>query len=205
MNGSGRNGGVLIAAIAVALTIGGCGRQSRQVQNEAAWIVRGADIVAPFKADLKAALTKGLERGPEEAIATCQVQAPMIASRIGDEGVEVGRTSHKLRNPSNKPKAWMQPLLDAYEHDPADAKPHVVSLANDRVGYVEPIFVQPMCLTCHGTNIPDGLAAAIDKWYPNDEGRGFADGDFRGMFWAEFPAAETANPPEAARRSRSTM
>jgi hypothetical protein len=54
------------------------------------------------------------------------------------------------------------------------------------VGYVEPIFVKPMCLPCHGSDIPDGVAARLDEHYPTDEARGFAEGDFRGLFWVEF-------------------
>jgi hypothetical protein len=33
---------------------------------------------------------------------------------------------------------------------------------------------------------PD-IAAKIDELYPDDEATGFSEGDFRGVFWVEFP------------------
>jgi hypothetical protein len=57
----------------------------------------------------------------------------------------------------------------------------------DTVGYVEPIFVQPLCLTCHGTELAPELEAAIEQHYPSDEATGYVAGDLRGMFWAELP------------------
>lgn len=177
---------ILLAALCGVVLVIGCGRQA---SNETEWLERGAEIVQPFKMDLKTALVGALDKGPEEAIGVCQVQAPMIATRIGDDDIRVGRTSHKLRNPSNRPRPWMQPLLDGFVRDPKTAGPRVVALDGDRVGYVEPIYVQAMCLMCHGDNIAPDIAAEIDRWYPEDGGSGFAEGDFRGLFWAEFPVA----------------
>jgi hypothetical protein len=178
---------ILLAVLTVTVfTMWGCGRRA---SNEVEWLNRGAEIVRPFKLDLKDALTKALEKGPDQAIGVCKLQAPMIAARVGEEDIRVGRTSHKLRNPVNQPRPWMQPLLDTFLEDPLTAGPQVVGLADDRVGYVEPIYVQAVCLMCHGDNIGPDVAATIDRLYPNDEARGFAEGEFRGLFWAEFPAA----------------
>ena len=55
------------------------------------------------------------------------------------------------------------------------------------MGYVEPIMVQPMCLVCHGEALQPGVAAQIDERYPEDRATGFKAGDFRGVFWVEFP------------------
>ena len=54
--------------------------------------------------------------------------------------------------------------------------------------YVEPIRVQGLCLTCHGASLPAPVAARIAELYPEDQAVGFAEGDLRGLFWAEFPA-----------------
>lgn len=179
---------VLVAALSVAVfVVGACGRKA---PVEAEWLARGSEIVQPFKTDLKQALTDALQEGAvEDAIEVCQLRAPMIAARVGDESIRVGRTSHRLRNPSNRPEPWMQPLLDKFLSDPQTAGPQAVALDGDRVGYVEPIYVQGMCLACHGENLAPAVANAIDHHYPEDNARGFAAGDFRGLFWAEFPVA----------------
>jgi len=150
---------------------------------------RGAEILAPFKRELMAALSEGMARGPENAIGACRLRAPEIAASLSRDGVRVGRTSQRLRNPSNAPPDWVAPLLDAYGEAPAERSPRVVALGDDRRGYVEPIFVQSLCLTCHGTAVPGAIAAKLAALYPEDQATGYREGDFRGLFWAEFPAA----------------
>lgn len=157
---------------------------------------RGRQALAPFQAELQSALKEGLAKGPEEAVDACRLRAPDIArdaARAAAAGggpdaaaVELGRTSHKLRNPANAPRAWVSPLLAAYLAQPGERAPRVVDLGDGRWGYVQPIFVQPLCLTCHGSSISEPLKARISTLYPEDRAVGFSDGDFRGLFWAEF-------------------
>ena len=98
----------------------------------------------------------------------------------------------RLRNPANAPREWVAPLLDAYVAGEVDA-PRAVALRDGRVGYVEPIHTQALCLTCHGAALAEPVAERIAKLYPEDEATGFSEGDLRGLFWAEFP------PPAATR------
>ena len=149
---------------------------------------RGAELLAPFKSDLQMALRSGLAEGPQAAVAACQTQAPAIAERLGNEQVRLGRSSHRLRNPANAPRPWMQDVLDAYLAAPAAAAPRVVALKDNRVGYAEPIKMQPMCLICHGSSIEPELASLLAERYPDDAATGFEVGDLRGIFWAEYPA-----------------
>ncbi len=160
--------------------------------GEVAWhnpgaAAHGAAILRPFKRDLQAALRQGLAEGPEQAIRVCRLEAPRIASAVSTQDARVGRTSHKLRNPRNAPKPWMATLLAEYRADPKQAQPRTVALENGRVGYAEPIFVQTPCLTCHGEDIPTPVRERLAELYPEDRATGFRSGDFRGMFWAEFP------------------
>ena len=39
------------------------------------------------------------------------LRAPEIAAGLSTDGVRVGRTSHRLRNPANAPRPWMEPVL----------------------------------------------------------------------------------------------
>jgi hypothetical protein len=148
---------------------------------------RGAELLAPFKRELKAALKAGLAKGPVEALSACNLRAPEIAASLSHDGVRIGRSSHRLRNPANAPSDWVRPLLDAYVADPSQRAPQEVALADGRNGYVEPIFVQPLCLTCHGEALAPDVAARIEALYPEDRAVGFREGDFRGVFWVEFP------------------
>ncbi len=150
----------------------------------------GAEVLAPFKRDLQQALREGLAKGPVEAIAACQLRAPEIARALSKDGLRVGRTSHRLRNPANTGPDWVRPLLDAYAADASDRAPRTVDLPDGRSGYVEPILVQPLCLTCHGESLAPEIATRIDDLYPTDRAVGYGIGDLRGVFWAELPPAE---------------
>lgn len=156
---------------------------TRSTFDDAAWKVRGAEVLAPFKKQLKEALVTGLEKGPTEAIGACRFEAPKIAARLSTSKVKVGRTSHKLRNPDNAPKPWMVPLLDRYLGGASE--PMAVKIDATTVGYAEPIMMQPLCLTCHGPSVAPDVAAEIKKLYPSDEAMGFSTGELRGMFWVE--------------------
>ena len=153
-------------------------------------VAQGAELLAPFKQDLQRALLEGLAQGPEEAIAACRVRAPEIAGALTRDGVRVGRASHRLRNPSNAAPDWVAPILDAYASDPSDRAPRTVSLGGNRSGYVEPIVIQPLCLTCHGDNLAPEVASRINELYPTDSAVGYQAGDLRGVFWTEYPARE---------------
>ena len=148
---------------------------------------RGAELLAPFKRDLKQALHAGLAEGPVAAMGACRVRAPEIASGLSRDGVRVGRASHRLRNPANEAPDWARPLLDAYRDDASDRAPKSVALPTGGVGYVEPILVQPLCLTCHGEVLAPEVAERIRTLYPEDRALGYGVGDLRGVFWVELP------------------
>ncbi len=155
---------------------------------------KGRQTLAPFQAALQTALKEGLAKGPVDAVDACRIRAPAIAREASGttpdgEAVAVGRTSHKLRNPANAPRDWVRPLLAAYLGQPADRTPRVVELGDGGWGYVQPIVMQPLCLTCHGEAIAEPLRTRINSLYPGDGATGFTDGEFRGLFWAEFSPA----------------
>ena len=66
----------------------------------------------------------------------------------------------------------------------------MVALGAGRIGYAEPIFMKPLCVTCHGEALAAPVRERIAELYPEDRATGFRVGDFRGLFWAEFPAGE---------------
>lgn len=171
----------LFVGLALAATVG------RAQETDPA---RGQELLAPFKHELQQALRQGLARSPVDAIAACQLQAPEIARALSRDGVRLGRTSHRLRNPANAAPDWVQPILEDYLESSSNRAPKTVPLPNGRAGYVEPILLQPLCVTCHGDALAPDVASRIEALYPEDRARGFQVGDLRGVFWIEFPAVE---------------
>ncbi len=175
----------LIAAASLLAAVVMVPSGSQADESDAA---RAGELLKPFKQELQQALRAGLATGPDNAIEVCKDQAPMIAARLSTNGVVMGRSSHKLRNPANQPPEWVTPVLARYLEQAAELTPAVVALPELRVGYVEPIVMQPLCLTCHGDELAPDIAARVSAAYPEDEATGFSVGDVRGVFWVEFPA-----------------
>lgn len=146
---------------------------------------RAQALLQPFKTGLMAALKAGLQQGPVEAIAACNIQAPAIAANLSREEFRVGRSSHRLRNSFNTAPEWAAPSLNEYANG-GDLKPELVPLGNGHWGYVEPITLQPLCTTCHGETLAAPVEERIRELYPNDQATGFKPGEFRGIFWMEF-------------------
>lgn len=146
----------------------------------------------PFKERLLAALTGALdEGGPVNAISVCRDEAPRIAAELSVDGVTMGRTSHRVRNPANAPEAWVEPLLAEYVEDPSLQEPRAVRLGDGTFGYVEPIRAAAFCMSCHGPSVEPELMAEIRSLYPEDQATGFKVGDLRGLFWVRLPLSES--------------
>jgi hypothetical protein len=172
--------GVVVTLIALGFAVG-------TSNGDNAPHPRGAELLVPFKVELKSALTAGMAEGPVAAISVCRDQAPQIARSLSTGEIRMGRTSHRLRNPENATPEWVTPVLDGYLEQTGSREPRTVTLAGSREGYVEPILIQPVCLTCHGPALAEDVAARIAELYPDDQAVGFHEGDFRGVFWVEYP------------------
>lgn len=147
---------------------------------------RAAQTLMPFKQQLMQALQRGLEQGPAQAIDVCRLEAQAIATAASVDGVAIGRTSLRLRNPANAPTVWQQTGLRHYQQS-EDREPMLINLEDGRVGYMEPIVTAPMCLACHGSELSAEVKDALSTHYPADQATGFAAGDLRGIFWVALP------------------
>jgi len=181
------NAKLLVTAWAVLL-VAFCA--SGMASTQETRLARGAELLAPLKKNLKLALMTGMQDGPLNAISVCKDQAPAIAESLSVDGIQIGRTSHRLRNPANSAPAWVDPVLRTYLEEESNRTSRVVSLANNREGYVEPITIKPLCLACHGETLAPDVAAQIEMMYPGDEATGFKVDELRGVYWAEYSAAE---------------
>jgi len=123
--------------------------------------------------------------GPVGAVAVCREQAHPIALEVAKaEGVAIGRTSHRLRNPMNAPPDWATGFVAAERTTPAVAR-----LGGGRLGVLTPIRLRANCLACHGDPkaMDPKVVEALAAGYPRDRATGFKEGDLRGWFWVEVP------------------
>jgi hypothetical protein len=129
-------------------------------------------------------------RGPAGGFSFCHLDATVIIQRLGAaSGTVAGRTSDRLRNPANAPRAWAAPLVAAHAGQRAARVEGFAVDLGDRVGVLRPMVEQAMCASCHGTQ--EQLGPDVDiirrQRYPADRAIGFRDGEIRGWFWVEMP------------------
>jgi hypothetical protein len=150
-------------------------------------LVRAEQAAQALQGQLKTALTGAIAQGgPVAAIDVCATMAPSIAKSLSVDGVSVGRTALRLRNPASVTPGWLGQTLEGWaKAPPAERQPTHRTLDDGRFVYAAPISTQPVCLTCHGAAIADDVKAAIAARYPKDEATGFAEGDLRGAVWVE--------------------
>jgi len=161
----------------------GCGSQG---PSDAETTSRAQGALAPFKKSLKETLLSELSKSTVAAVEVCSKRAPELASEASKNGVRVGRSSERLRNPENTPPTWLDPVMQELSRTPAEpVASRVVDLGGGRRGYAEAIRIEGPCLLCHGATIAPEVEAKISESYPSDQARGYALGDFRGVFWAE--------------------
>jgi len=137
--------------------------------------------------ELNDALARG---GPAGAINFCHLDVTAITQRVGrEEGIAAGRTSDRLRSPTNAPKPWAAPLVKAHAGRPARRVEGFAVDLGDKVGLLRPMTERPMCAGCHGPaeRLSPGVKAVLAERYPADHAVGFTEGEIRGWFWVEMP------------------
>ena len=159
--------------------------ENQKAQQELVLTATNA-LASELMGELSAALDEG---GPAAGITVCREKAPMVASHVSElYGVEIGRTSHKLRNPANVAPDWAEPYVAELEDDPT-----YVAGPGGELGALLPIRLKAECEMCHGPQeaIDDEIMAAINESYPDDRAVGFTEGELRGWFWVEVPPGDT--------------
>jgi hypothetical protein len=157
--------------------------------------VSRADLIVVSMQDaLLRELTNALNHGgPTFAIQSCHIDVIGAIQRIERrEGIAAGRTSDRLRNPTNAPKAWAAPLVAAHAGRSAREVDGLVVDLGDAVGVLRPIAQRSMCAACHGPvgKLDPGVLAALRDRYPTDRAIGFKEGEIRGWFWVEMPKGQ---------------
>lgn len=124
------------------------------------------------------------EDGFVAAVNVCHGEAAPITKAVGEEmNVNIGRVSDRLRNPKNTGPSWVEPLIEQ-----AGEEAHYV-VQDDALRAVKPLVIAENCLNCHGPKdqLAEGVASALDEYYPEDQATGYELGDIRGWVWVEVP------------------
>lgn len=155
------------------------------------YVSRADLIILSMHEALRRELTGALnEGGPAFAILSCHVDLTGAIRRIArGEGITAGRTSDRLRNPTNVPAPWAAALVRANAgRRTHDVEGYAVDLGPS-VGVLRPIAEQPMCASCHGPadTLDPAVRKVLAERYPADKALGFAEGEIRGWFWVEVP------------------
>ena len=146
-----------------------------------------------FGGALKEALQQAVQNGgPVSGIAVCHDKAGQIATDLSQkQGLLLGRTSLKIRNPANAPDNWELAVLRQFEARKMQGesvdKLEFFAVIDDDQGqktfrYMKAIPTAPLCLNCHGETLSAEVAAKLKELYPNDQAHGYKEGDLRGAF-----------------------
>ena len=129
--------------------------------------------------------------GPIEALDVCNIEAEDIATSISNElGLQVGRTSLKLRNVNNASDDWENEVLHYFEKQKQSGTElknlEIYEITKNMDGkwfrYMKAIPTAEVCLMCHGETIAQPVQEKLQSLYPNDQATGFKAGDIRGAF-----------------------
>lgn len=132
--------------------------------------------------------------GAESAIEFCSGEAMTLTRAVNVElgGLEVKRTSIRVRNPENAPDALERVALSYFEKemDAGSLPEHWVQAAGDEeLRYYQPLLVREMCTQCHGPTdtLDPAVRKRLEELYPEDRAVGYAPGDFRGLIRVAIP------------------
>ncbi len=155
--------------------------------------MEGKGVIKAFGGTLKKELVSAMKSGgPTKAVKVCNIVAPEIASKVSaDKGWTVSRSSHKLRNPNNKPDDFTRAAIEDFlvrEQGGEKAVNLVKTAIVEENGkkifrMVKAIPTGGVCLACHGgKSVKPETVAILKEHYPNDQARGFTAGQMRGVF-----------------------
>ena len=173
------------------LVLASCKTRQKMTDEEA--LEKGKAISGKLLAALLGELTAEInESGVVGAINYCSLQALPITRQISeDEEVELGRVSHRYRNPLNAASEEELRLIDSYIklHEAGGQLSPVIVAGKGTKTFYSPILLgAPLCLSCHGKpgEIDPGVLAVINERYPGDKAVNFELNEVRGMFKVVF-------------------
>lgn len=173
----------------------GCLNNGKQQENsEKGYLEKGQQITAAVYSVLSGELQNAMQNGGvENALQYCNLNALNIVDSLSKvHQAKIRRASDKYRNSADRPDENESVMIAAYQNEIKEGKellPKVVKGDNGRYHFYAPIYVNDLCLKCHGKigeELTQENADLIKKYYPNDLATGYAKGDFRGVWSIDF-------------------
>lgn len=193
---------LLFGALIVSVNLLSCGEsQEKEEQEEipefmaldTSYYMHEADSLIKLTFDTLSKTLKAKidSEGPADAVSFCQVNAYPLTGTHESEFIYVRRTSLKPRNPGNTPTPDERKILEEWQSafDNGNTPGYGFYTEPGKVHVMKPIFIQPLCLKCHGKpdeNIEPGTLAKIDSLYSLDKAKGYAEKDLRGAWHITF-------------------
>ena len=180
--------GVAAAALSAGAQAGAPGQSQYPAET-----ARAEQAMNELQTALLGKLRSAMEAGgPAAAVDVCRTEARTIAEAVAlKQGIELGRTSHRVRSPANAPRPWARAIVEGSAGAKAAAEQIRVVDLGERVGVLRPIGMADLCTRCHGApdEVRRNIGSTLAAVYPEDRATGFAPGDLRGWMWAEVPKA----------------
>ena len=185
----------MTAALAVVSVL--AGPAASMTEGERA-LLKGRAAASTLRDSVREKLVASMKgSGPEGAMKVCSYQAQALTREVGEkQGVRVGRTSLKLRNPKNAPDAWeRQVMARLQEQAVVGILPDEVFEAAELGGkkvfrYAMPLNIGPVCIGCHGnpSQVTEEVRGMLKERYPSDQATGYKLGEFCGIVTAVVPS-----------------
>ncbi len=134
-------------------------------------------------------LQKINEGGYLNAISACSdIAQDIIREYQKKYKIYIRRVSEKYRNKLNRPDDFELRILKNLEeiHKQGKLEEEYYEVVEENgekyLRYFKPLIVQPMCLSCHGTEefLSGEIKEFLSERYPDDKAKGYKVGDFRG-------------------------
>jgi len=169
-------------------------KEAKPAFDTKAYKMKGKEIAQGtfkiFKGKIEAI---GPKKGLTAVVDFCHENAGKLSDSLGRvHNVVIRRSSHKFRNPENKPDLDEEAVLNEYLRLQEENKPMEPVVMKDSEGYVHfyaPIKLKEKCMQCHGEvgkDIPEEVYKVIKEKYPNDKATGFKTGELRGIWNIKF-------------------
>jgi hypothetical protein len=167
--------------------------QSVEGDSAAYFLERGKMVADSVGSVLKGNLMRAMgEGGPASAVEFCNVNATSLTATLSDSyGLEVKRTTDRLRNPMNAPSPLEQKVIAYFQDEKSKGQALTPKLVLDDMGrkvFFAPIFTAGPCLVCHGNeaNMDTDLRERLAELYPNDQAKGYNIDELRGIWSITF-------------------
>ncbi len=160
--------------------------------NEKPKLIEAAKQIAlkastEYLSDLQKNMEKTLSKNVSDAISYCNKHAysftmrkSILLSRKLHVRLRLKRISFKNRNVADYPNSVDAPILKKLSKTDIKHPKAIVKVYPTRIDVYQPIYVQKICLRCHGQHLSPEVVKELNKYYEHDKSRGFKVGDFIG-------------------------